>query len=233
MYQRLAAVAVCLLGIAFTWVVPAYGQSVKGPLTGGGSTGTVAGAKFIYNDWVFPIVSNRVTFPDCTSFAVSPAGVLSDRTVTPNCKPGAGAPEAKQIHGRVEQRTMADGRVMTIVIDPDRPSEITVIDDGKSKPRGAGQMPRGQTSPDPFQLDPGATRKIPGQTPAKGVGDPSKGQQSADPFKLDDPAGSTSKTPPTKPATTEKPPCDPKLKPGTKPAAGAKPPCDPKKAPTS
>jgi len=233
MYQRRAAVVVCLLAIALTCAAPSYGQSVKGPTTGGGSAGTVAGSKFIYNDWVYPIVGNRVRFADCTSFAVSPTGVLSDRTVTPNCKPGAGAPEGKQIHGRVEQRTMADGRVMTIVIDPDRPAEITVIDDGKNKPQGTGQMPRGQTSPDPFQLDPGATRKIPGQTPATGASDPSRGQQSADPFKLDDPAGSTARTSPSKPATTEKPPCDPKLKPGTKPAAGAKPPCDPKKAPTS
>lgn len=235
MYQRCVTVAVCVMGLALASVAPSSGQTFTGPTTGGGSTGKVVGAHFIYNDWVFPVVSNRVKFPDCTSFAVSPAGVLSGRAMTPNCKPGAGAPEGRKIRGQVQQRTMADGRVMTIVIDPDRPAEITVIDDGKSTPSGAGsgQMPRGQTSPDPFQLDPAATRKIPGQPPAKVVGDGSKGQQSADPFKLDDPAGSASKASPPRPAKAQKPPCDPKLKPGTKPVAGGKPPCDPKKAPVS
>ena len=248
MRSRSIALASFSLGIALTCAVPSYGQTFQGPTTGGGSQGTVIGAKLLYADWVFPIVNHRVSFPDCTSFAVASTGALSGRAVTPSCKPGAGAPKGMKIHGQVQQRTMADGRVMTIVVDPDRPAEVTVIDDGKSKtPTGtSGRLPQGQTTADPFQLEPGATRKIPGQPTAKGTQGVSTGQQSADPFKLDAPIGSTAatgdkkkpetapqKTTVAKPGAAAKPPCDPKLKPGTIPAPGAKPPCDPKKAPNS
>lgn len=248
MRPRSISLASFLLGIVLACAVPSYGQAISGPTTGGGRTGTVVGSKFIYNDWVFPIVNNRVSFADCTSFAVSPAGVLSGRAVTPNCKPGAGAPESRKIRGQVQQRTLADGRVVTFVIDPDRPGEITMIDDGKSKTPagGSGRLPAGQTTADPFQLDPAATRTIPGQPPTKSAEGVSKGQQTADPFKLDAPTGSaaaaaggkkpeagTLKAPAAKPGADGKPPCDPKAKPGTKPVAGAKPPCDPKKAPNS
>jgi len=68
---------------------PSSGQTFVGPANGGGSTGKVLDSTFVYNRWMFPITNGRVSFPDCTTYNVSSAGTLSNRTVTPNCTPGS------------------------------------------------------------------------------------------------------------------------------------------------
>lgn len=67
----------------------AHAQAFIGPASGGGSSGTVLESTFVYNGAMYPIVSGRVSFPDCSTYTVSPAGTLSDPSVTPNCRPGS------------------------------------------------------------------------------------------------------------------------------------------------
>ena len=159
----------------------------------------VAGATFIYHDWAFPIVGNRVSLPDCTSFGVSPEGVLSGEARTPDCTPGKGAPKAIRFRGQVQQRTLADGRVVTIAIDPDRPDHITTIDDGRSTvpaSRASGR-PAGQTTANPFKLD--------APVDSGAVAKPGTDPKACDP----------TLKPGTTPAPGAKPPCPPKKAPNS------------------
>lgn len=90
--------------------------------------------------------------------------------------PGTGQTPATDGRRRVERRLLADGRYVTLVENPDRPGELTAIDDDLvGQPSQAGG---------------------PGRTPGTDVGPassgqtaPPRGQQSIDPFNLQPPPG--------------------------------------------
>jgi len=90
---------------------------------------------------------------------------------------------------QVQRRVMSDGRVVSFVENPDRPGDISVIDEEQDTPppsgvngvqnmRVPGQMPQrlppGQTSADPYQLEPtggqgSGSLSPPGTTPVPSV----------------------------------------------------------------
>jgi hypothetical protein len=151
----------------------------------------------------------------------APVQALS--TTTPqatNAAPSIGG------RGQVQRRVMADGRVVSFVENPDRPGELTMVDDDgadQATPAGDAVRPtQGQPSADPFNLEPppGAGQQggrnptgSPGSSPAPGVATPGqagppRGQFSSDPFNLEPPAPPGQpwpKTTPTPPGTAAAP----------------------------
>lgn len=159
----------------------------------------------------------------------APALALSSPT------PQAAGPALQSgARGPVQRRVRSDGSVFSFVENPDRPGEITMVDDepgGRSASGGAGPLP-GQMAPGPVNPDPlvgpgGRGIPIPaGSSVSSGnpgqPGSPMGGQTSADPFNLQSPVS-------VPPPGTAKAPATPgaAAKPGVV-VPGQKPPGPPK-----
>ena len=90
--------------------------------------------------------------------------------------PSAGRPQ-------VQRRVMSDGRVVTFVENSDRPGEVTAVENdpdeqptqmgspGAMRPpfQGPPRLPQGQTSADPYRLDPPGGQTQPGTRSAPTV----------------------------------------------------------------
>ena len=133
--------------------------------------------------------------------------------------------------GQIQQRVLADGRILSFVENPDRPGEISVVADDSNNQAASGGTP-GQAMPDPVNPDPlvgpgGRGLQIPPGSVPTGVypGQPGQsrgGQTSADPFNLQPPVSG----PPSGPTSAPVAPAAP-VRPGVL-VPGQKPPGPPK-----
>ena len=134
-------------------------------------------------------VFNRIVI---TSNAAPVRAVASSSTPQPS-------PQNSQPSGsrqQVQRRVLADGRVVSFVENPDRPGELTMVDDdGLVQPGGANRFMSGQMGQDPVNPDPlvgpggRGVQMPPGGSYPGQAGAPRGGQMSADPFNLQPPAG--------------------------------------------
>ena len=126
--------------------------------------------------------------------------MASSQSSSPPPAPAAPQPSAG---GLPQRRVLADGRIVNLIENPDRPGELTIVDDdGSAGPGRFGQQE--PVNPDPL-VGPGGRglQMQPGQMPSQ-PGVYRGGQTSADPFNLQPPAGRPGSAPasaPTAPGT--------------------------------
>ena len=141
--------------------------------------------------------------------------------------------------GQTQRRVLADGRVVSFVENPDRPGEISMVEDDpgdQPQPGGASRYMPDQLTPDPLNFDPlvgpgGRGIQLgPGSMPTGGYpgqsGLPRGGQTSADPFSLQPPASRPKSGPTTAPIAPGTAVSPGVLVPGQKPPGPPKGPGD-------
>lgn len=105
---------------------------------------------------------------------IMPAGAGMASLTRDGAQPSATELPTRPATLQVQRRVMADGRVVSFMENPDRPGDVSLVDDGQdAQPPAAVAAPaplsqrllQGQASADPYQLDPAGSRGPGIQTP--------------------------------------------------------------------
>jgi len=86
-----AAYATASKAVTIVVTAGSGGGTFVGPGNGGPATGLViADLTLVYNGAAYPVVSGKVTFPDCTVYIAMTSGLLIPAGMAPGCTPGGG-----------------------------------------------------------------------------------------------------------------------------------------------